>query len=386
MKRIRLLNRIAGVGIEEFDKAEYRVGADVEDPDGILVRSTDMQEMAFGPALKAIARAGAGVNNIPLRRCAQAGVVVFNTPGANANSVKELTLCALLLSCRDIAGGIEWVKSLPEEGDLMKAVEAGKGAFAGVELAGRTLGVVGLGAIGGQVANIAQHLGMSVIGCDPYLSVDAAWRLSRNVLKAADFDDLYRRSDFITLHVPSSADTRGMISAKSIARMKRGVRIVNLARADLVVNADLAEALRDGRVARYVTDFPSRELLGVRGVVALPHLGASTEEAEDNCAVMAARELREFLENGNITNSVNFPDASMPHLGDARVCVMHYNIPHMLARFSSILSNENINIENMLNRSRDDMAYTIIEIRGQVPEDVVTAIRDAEGVLRVNQY
>ncbi len=386
MTKIRFYNRIADAGLAEFQPDRYLTGPNLEDPDGILVRSESLHALSFGPGLKAIARAGAGVNNIPLKRCTEQGIVVFNTPGANANSVKELTLCALLLAARDISGGIDWVKTLPADENLAKRVEAGKGAFAGVELYNRTLGVIGLGAVGGQVANVAHQLGMTVIGYDPYLSVDGAWRLSRGVAKASDLEELLQKSDFITLHLPSTPDTRGLINATALAAMKKGVRLINTARADLVQEVDLAAAIASAHVARYVADFPSAKLAGLRGVISIPHLGASTMEAEDSSAVMASRQLRAFLETGNITNGVNFPDASMPHLGDTRICVMHSNIPHMLARFSSILAGENINIENMLNRSKDEVAYTIIEICGHVPDRVVREISAAESVLRVNLY
>ena len=334
MKNIKLLNKIAPVGIDVFDKTKYNVSDDVDAPEGIMVRSADMLSAEFGPELKAIARAGAGVNNIPVKRCAEEGIVVFNTPGANANGVKELTICALLLASRKIVKGVEWANTLAGTEGVAKAVEKGKSAFAGVELAGKTLGVIGLGAIGGMVANAVRHLDMNVVGCDPYISVDAAWGLSRNIEKAATYDDIYAMSDYITLHVPSTPETKGMINAETIAKMKDGVRIVNLARGDLVNTDDLKAALASGKIAAYVTDFPTEETVGVDGIITIPHLGASTEESEDNCAVMAARELTEFLENGNITNSVNYPNVSMPHVGDARICVMHSNTPNMLSSIS----------------------------------------------------
>ncbi len=386
MKNIKLLNKIAPVGIDVFDKTKYNVSDDVDAPEGIMVRSADMLNAEFGPELKAIARAGAGVNNIPVKRCAEEGIVVFNTPGANANGVKELTICALLLASRKIVKGVEWANTLAGTEGVAKAVEKGKSAFAGVELAGKTLGVIGLGAIGGMVANAVRHLDMNVVGCDPYISVDAAWGLSRNIEKAATYDDIYAMSDYITLHVPSTPETKGMINAETIAKMKDGVRIVNLARGDLVNTDDLKAALASGKIAAYVTDFPTEETVGVDGIITIPHLGASTEESEDNCAVMAARELTEFLENGNITNSVNYPNVSMPHVGDARICVMHSNTPNMLSSISGVVSAQNINIENMINRSKGEFAYTIMEIKGSVPASIADDLKKVAGVIRVNLF
>lgn len=386
MKNIKLLNKIAPVGIDVFDKTKYNVSDDVDAPEGIMVRSADMLSAEFGPELKAIARAGAGVNNIPVKRCAEEGIVVFNTPGANANGVKELTICALLLASRKIVKGVEWANTLAGTEGVAKAVEKGKSAFAGVELAGKTLGVIGLGAIGGMVANAVRHLDMNVVGCDPYISVDAAWGLSRNIEKAATYDDIYAMSDYITLHVPSTPETKGMINAETIAKMKDGVRIVNLARGDLVNTDDLKAALASGKIAAYVTDFPTEETVGVDGIITIPHLGASTEESEDNCAVMAARELTEFLENGNITNSVNYPNVSMPHVGDARICVMHSNTPNMLSSISGVVSAQNINIENLINRSKGEFAYTIMEIKGSVPASIADDLKKVAGVIRVNLF
>ena len=386
MKNIKLLNKIAAVGIDVFDKTKYNVSENTESPEGIMVRSADLLNAEFGPELKAIARAGAGVNNIPVKRCAENGIVVFNTPGANANGVKELTICALFLASRGIVRGVEWAETLKGTDGIAKAVEKGKSAFAGVEIAGKTLGVIGLGAIGGMVANSVRHLDMKVVGCDPYISVDAAWRLSRDIEKAASYDDIYKVEDYITLHVPSTPDTKGIINAETISKMKDGVRIINLARGDLVNMADLKAAIAAGKVAAYVTDFPTEETVGADGIITIPHLGASTEEAEDNCAVMAAQELTEFLETGNIKNSVNFPNASMPHTGDSRICVMHTNTPNMLASISTVVAAENINIENMLNRSRGEFAYTIIEISGSVPENIEDELKKVSGVIRVNIY
>ncbi len=384
MKQIKLLNKIAKVGTDVFDKDKYAVSADIENPDAIMVRSAVMHDFEFGPELRAIARAGAGYNNIPVDKCAEAGIVVFNTPGANANAVKELAIAALMLSSRKIAEGIEWAKTISEDENVAKAVEKGKSSFAGCEIAGKTLGVIGLGAIGGMVANIATQLDMNVIGCDPYISIDAAWRLSRSIKKATTYEDIYSESDYITLHAPVTSETKNMINKDTIAMMKDGVRIINLARADLVCSADLIEALESGKVASYVTDFPTNEIIGKKGVVAIPHLGASTEESEDNCAVMAARQLVDFLELGNITNSVNFPNVSIPHTGDYRICIFHRNIPAILSGISTIISNANINIENMVNRSRGNYAYTLMEVKGEVPEACIKAIEAGSGILRVN--
>ncbi len=386
MKEIKLLNKIAPVGLEVFDPTSYQLSAEAADPAGILVRSADMHSYELNPSLRAIARAGAGVNNIPLPRCTQAGIVVFNTPGGNANSVKELTLLALLLASRDVLGGIGWVKSLAGQQDIAKQVEAGKSAFAGQELLHRSLGVVGLGAVGGAVANAGLSLGMDVVGYDPGLSIDAAWQLSRNIGHASGPEEVCRQADYISLHVPSTAQTRGMINARSLSLMKDGVRLINMARADLVVEEDVKQALDAGKLACYVTDFPTDGLVGYKNVIAIPHLGASTEEAEDNCAVMAARQLKEYLENGNIRNSVNFPDVSMPHVGEARICILHRNVPNMLAQFSTKLGEIGINIENMLNRSRDEVAYTMIELRDQPLASVPDALRAIEGVIRVAVY
>ncbi|MBQ5662711.1 MAG: phosphoglycerate dehydrogenase [Clostridia bacterium] len=382
MMNIQLLNKIAAVGLAELGEG-YTVGDNVNDPDGILVRSAAMHDMAFGESLKAIARAGAGVNNIPIERCSEAGIVVFNTPGANANGVKELAICALLLAARDVVGGIEWAKSLRGTADVAKQVEKGKSAFAGTELAGKTLGVVGLGAIGGLIANVAIHLGMKVIGCDPFLSVEGAWNLNHHVNRAATYDEIFAQADYITLHVPSTKDTRGMICAESLAKMKDGVKLINLSRADLVSAADLAEALKAGKVSRYVTDFPTEEVLELPGTVAIPHLGASTEESEDNCAVMAARELDDYLKNGNIKNSVNFPALQMPRSGVARICALHANVPAVLTRLTAAISEEGLNIENMTSKSKGDNAYTVLDC-SSVPSDAALArISAVEGMFRV---
>ncbi|MBQ2249679.1 MAG: phosphoglycerate dehydrogenase [Clostridia bacterium] len=382
MMNIQLLNKIAAVGLAELGEG-YTVGESIADPDGILVRSAAMHDMTFGESLKAIARAGAGVNNIPIERCSEAGIVVFNTPGANANGVKELAICALLLAARDVVGGIEWAKSLRGTADVAKQVEKGKSAFAGTELAGKTLGVVGLGAIGGLIANVAIHLGMKVIGCDPFLSVEGAWNLNHHVNRAATYDEIFAQADYITLHVPSTKDTKNMICAESLAKMKDGVKLINLSRADLVSAADLAEALKAGKVSRYVTDFPTEEVLELPGTVAIPHLGASTEESEDNCAVMAARQLDDYLKNGNIKNSVNFPALQMPRSGVARICALHANVPAVLTRLTAAISEEGLNIENMTSKSKGDNAYTVLDC-SSVPSDAALArISAVEGMFRV---
>lgn len=381
MKNILLLNKIAKVGLDKLDTTKYNIGENVDAPEGILVRSASMHDMAVPASLLAVARAGAGVNNIPIEEYAKKGIVVFNTPGANANGVKELAICALMLASRDIVGGVEWAKTLGA--DVAKAVEKGKGKFAGCEIKGKTLGVIGLGAIGGMVANAAVKLGMNVIGCDPYLSVEGAWNLDHHIVKAASYDEIYREADYITLHVPATPQTKNMISSVSIGTMKDGVRIINLARADLVCAEDLKEALGSGKVASYVTDFPTEEIIGVPGIVAIPHLGASTEESENNCAVMAALELDDYLENGNIKNSVNYPAVSMARSGKVRICLLHSNIPAMLSKITSVISDTGVNIENLTNKSRGDVAYTIIDVADDVSDKVKTLLENIEGMIKV---
>lgn len=383
MKNIQLMNKIAKVGTDVFDCGKYNVAADVENPDAIMVRSAAMHDLEFGDDLQAIARCGAGVNNIPIERCTKEGIVVFNTPGANANGVKELAICALLLAARKVVGGIEWAKTLEGTEGVAKAVEAGKSKFAGGEIMGKTLGVVGLGAIGGMVANSALALGMKVEGYDPYLSVEAAWSISRDVKKAASYEDIYKTADYITLHVPSTPTTKNMICADTIAMMKDGVRIINLSRADLVNAADMKAALESGKVAAYVTDFPTEDILGIDGVVAIPHLGASTAESEDNCAVMAAQQLVDYLENGNIKNSVNFPNVSSPKTDDTRICVLHANVPTIIQQITSVLAELGVNIENYLNKSKGDNAYSMIDVSATIGKDVETKLGAIEGVYSV---
>lgn len=378
--KIQLLNKIAQVGLDELGP-DYTIGENVENPDGILVRSAVMHDMEFGKALKAVARAGAGVNNIPIDRCSQAGIVVFNTPGANANGVKELAVLALLLAARDVIGGVEWAKTLTE--DVAKQVEKGKSKFAGTELYGKTLGVIGLGAIGGMIANTAIHLGMKVVGCDPFLSVEGAWNLNHRVERAATFDQIFEVADYVTLHVPATAQTKGMINKESIAKMKDGAKLINLARADLVNAADLVAALESGKLSAYVTDFPTEEILSAPHAVAIPHLGASTEESENNCAVMAARELDDYLQNGNITNSVNFPAVSSPRTGAARICALHANVPAIIAKISTALSEEGLNIENMTNKSKGDNAYTVLDVAAAPSQKAIDHIAGIAGMYKV---
>ena len=379
MAKIQLLNKISKVGLKQFDD-KYEIGDAIADPDAILVRSAAMHDMEFGASLKAIGRAGAGVNNIPVDRCAEEGIVVFNTPGANANGVKELAVAALMLASRDIVGGVQWANSLTA--DVAKSVEKGKSAFAGNEIMGKTLGVIGLGAIGGLVANAAVALGMNVIGCDPYITIEGAWHLSSSIQKAASYDEIFEKSDYISLHVPATPQTKNMICAESIAKMKAGVRIINLARADLVNAADLKAAIAEGKVASYVTDFPTEETIGVKGIVTIPHLGASTEESEDNCAVMAANELIDYLENGNIKNSVNFPNLNLPHTAAHRVVILHKNIPNTIARITGSLAEQNINIENLVNASKGDYAGTIAETNSPIDDAVIEKIASVDGIIR----
>lgn len=383
MKNILLLNKIAKVGTDKLSPQDYCVSTDCPFPAGIMVRSANMLDMTFDPELLAIARAGAGVNNIPLDTCTEKGIVVFNTPGANANGVKELTLCALLLASRDILDGVEWVKTLADDPNAAKTVEKGKSRFAGCELKGKVLGVIGLGAIGGMVANAAVRLGMEVIGCDPYLSVEGAWNLDHHIHRAATYEEIYEKADYITIHVPATADTKGMINAATIASMKDGVRVINLSRDSLVNAADMKAALASGKVHRYVTDFATPEMIGTPGAILIPHLGASTEESEDNCAVMAAMQLDDYLRDGNIKNSVNYPAVSMPRSGDVRICVLHGNLPGILNQLTGVLSAAGLNIENMTNKSRGAAAYTMFDITGTVPATVADDLAALADVVRV---
>ena len=382
MYDILTLNKIAKCGTDAFDKAKYTVADAVENPDAIMVRSAAMHDMQFGNKLLAIARAGAGVNNIPVDRCAEEGIVVFNTPGANANAVKELVIAGLLLSSRKVTDAIDWVSTLKGQEDIGKKVEKGKSNFAGPEISGKTLGVIGLGAIGVLVANAAMSLGMKVIGYDPFLSVKAALSLKPGVKTVTDVNDLYAASDYITIHVPYNADTKGTICEKSIAVMKDGVRILNFARGELADTAAVLAAVESGKIACYITDFPSDELIGVKNVICVPHLGASTPESEDNCAVMAASELIDYIENGNIRNSVNFPNAEMNAAG-TKICVLHKNVPAVITEITTILGKASINIDNMINASKKDYAYTLIDAAGNISEDIAAKLSAAENVIKV---
>ena len=383
MYKYHCLNPISEVGLGQLDENYVAVG-NAEEADAILVRSAKMHDMEFGRNLKAIARAGAGVNNIPLERCADEGIVVFNTPGANANGVKELVIAGMLLAARDIIGGINWVQEYEEDGDIAKITEKKKKAFAGTELQGKKLGVIGLGAIGVRVANVAVHLGMDVYGYDPYVSVDAAWMLSRSIHHAKTVDELYKECDYITIHVPATEDTKGMIDKNAIGLMKDGVVILNLARDVLVDQEDIVDALVSGKVRSYVTDFPTKEIVGVKNAIVIPHLGASTEESEDNCAKMAAAELRDFLENGNITHSVNYPDCNMGVKGEGeRITILHKNIPNMLGQFTTLLAEKDMNIALMTNKSRKEYAYTMIDVDSEVSAELEEQISAVGGVLKV---
>ena len=383
MFNIQTLNKISAAGLSKLGD-NYAVADDVQNPDAILVRSAAMHDMEMPESLLAIARAGAGVNNIPLDKCAEKGIVVFNTPGANANAVKELVLTAMLISSRDVVGGIEWAKTLKGNGDAVgKMVEKGKSQFVGPELKGKTLGVVGLGAIGILVANAAVALGMNVIGYDPFLSVDNALRISHKVRHVVTLDDIFAESDYITVHVPLTPETKGVINAANIAKMKDGVRIMNYSRADLVVAADVLAAIESGKVAAYTTDFATDDILDKKGVIVTPHLGASTPESEDNCAEMAAEEIKDYLENGNIRNSVTLPAVSMARAGKERVCVIHKNVPAILTTVTAALSETGNNIESMDSKSKKDYAYTIIDTANNIDAAAADKIAAIDGVIRV---
>ena len=385
MYRIKTLNKISASGLSHLDKSRFQVADDVGNEDGILVRSANMHDYQFPDALRAIARAGAGTNNIPIDRCSESGIVVFNTPGANANAVKELVLAALLISSRDILGGAEWVQEQVHTPhvDLSTAVEKNKSAFTGPELYHKTLGVIGLGAIGALVANDALKLGMDVYGYDPYLSVDAALRLDRHVHVVKDLSELLRVCDYITIHVPYLPSTKDLINADAISKMKGDVRVLNLARGELVCDDDMIAALESGRVAKYVTDFPNEKIAAVKNVIALPHLGASTPESEENCAVMAVRELEDYLVNGNIRNSVNLPNLVQEWSGISRLCLIHKNVPAMLTSIMTTLSDDGINVENMTNKSKKDYAYTMVDVNTRITDEVANELRAIPGMIRV---
>jgi len=387
MYKIQTLNKISAQGLANFPRDDYEIASEFQNPDAILLRSADMHSMELPASVKAVARAGAGVNNIPIPAMTEKGVVVFNTPGANANAVKELVLLSLLMASRPVIKANEWVNTLAGKGsEIADLAEKGKSQFVGPEIKGKTLGVIGLGAIGAMVANNAADLGMNVIGYDPYISVDAAWSLSRAVHKAETLDAILTKADYITIHVPQTPDTKGLINADRIKAMKNGVRIINLARGGLVVNADILEGINSGKIACFVTDFADEELLGNDKVICMPHLGASTPEAEENCALMAVNQLRSFLETGAIINSVNFPkckiDDPIP-AGGTRLCIAHKNIPNMVGQITTVLANASLNIEGMINQNRGDLAYNIIDVAVPVTDEILSNLRGIDGVINV---
>ena len=387
MFKIQTLNKISAEGLANFPRDDYEIASEILNPDAILLRSADMHSMELPASVKAVARAGAGVNNIPIPAMSEKGVVVFNTPGANANAVKELVIAALLFSSRPVHKAADWAKTLAGKGDeIPDLAEKGKSQFVGPEIKGKTLGVIGLGAIGAMVANTAIGLGMDVIGYDPYISVDAAWSLSRAVHKAESLESLLSKSDYVSLHIPQTNDTKGFINADRINMMKKGVRLLNFARGGLVVNKDVIAAIEAGKIAQYITDFTDEELLANDKVICLPHLGASTPEAEDNCAFMAVKQLKDFLERGNIVNSVNFPktylDAQIP-AGGTRLCIANKNVPNMVGQISTILADAKLNIEGMVNQNRADLAYNLIDVSCPVSDDVVAKLKSIEGVINV---
>ena len=383
MYKVKTLNKISDIGLKEFTD-NYSFTEELNEADAVLVRSADMKSLDFGGNLLAVARAGAGVNNIPLDKCAEQGIVVFNTPGANANAVKELVIAGLLLAARDVVGGINWVQVNKGAEDLSKLVEKEKSNFAGNEIEGKKFGVIGLGAIGVLVANAAKRLGMEVYGCDPYISVEHAWSLSRDVIHVKTVEEIFRTCDYITVHVPLMDATKHMINADSLKLMKDGVVILNFSRDALVNDEDIEKALVCGKVKKYVTDFPNEKSANMDGVIAIPHLGASTEESEDNCAVMAVKEIMNYLENGSIKNSVNYPNCEVAKLiSKARITLLHKNIPSMITKFTTVLSSYNVNIEEMVNKSRGDYAYSVFDIDTEVTEEMKKALEEIEGVLKV---
>ena len=384
MYHIQTLNKISAAGLKRFDPEHYQVSDSQTNPEGIMVRSAKLLDMDFPSELLAIARAGVGVNNIPIERCSEAGIAVFSTPGANANAVKELVLCAMLIGSRDIPGALNWVREQAASGvEVSTVVEKGKSAFVGPEIFRKTLGVVGLGAIGSLVANAAIQLGMDVYGYDPFLSVDAALRLDHHIHIVKDIRDLYKRSDYVTFHIHCTDQTRGMVDADAIASMKRGIRVINLARGEIVQDDAMIPALETGRVAAYITDFPNNRLLAAPHVVAMPHLGASTPESEQNCAVMAADELKDYLETGNVRNSVNLPAMSMTPSGVMRLCILHKNVPGMLANITTLFGRDGVNVENLSNKSKGDWAYTMVDLAAHIGDDVLQDVRAMEHVVRV---
>ncbi len=385
MYKIQTLNKIAKIGLDIFDD-KYTCGDEIENPDGIILRSFNMHEMELSESLSAVARAGAGVNNIPIDKCSEKGIVVFNTPGANANAVKELVIAGLFLASRKVVQGINWAKTLIGEGEnVPKLVEKGKSNFAGPEIQGKTLGIIGLGAIGVKVANAANALGMDVIAYDPYLSVDAAWNVSSAAHKAKSLDEIYAASDYITVHIPATKDTKGMFDDVAFAKMKKGARLLNFSRGELVCDDAVEKALESGQLGAYVTDFASEQLLKNENVIAMPHLGASTPESEDNCAVMAAKELKDYIENGNIKNSVNFPNCDMGEVKGVRVTVIHKNVPEMLTQISAAFAKDGINIDNMTSKSKGDYAYTMLDA-SNCTDALVSDIKAIADVIKVNLY
>lgn len=386
MYDILLMNKISDAGLSRFDRGEYRIGTEVANPDAIMVRSADLHDMTFPADLKAIARAGAGVNNIPIDACSRQGIVVFNTPGANANAVKELVIASLLMSGRKVAEGMDWVKSLEGKGeDIPALTEKGKGQFAGPEIQGKKLGVIGLGAIGVEVANAALDLGMEVYGYDPYLSLEAAWGLSRSIKHATSATEIYTKCDYITLHVPCNNETRGMLNSEVFEVMKRGMRILNFARGELVNLDDMEQAIEQGYVARYITDFPCEQVLHMKNTVVTPHLGASTPESEDNCAAMAAKELIRFLEEGRIKNSVNFPTIDNPRSCKVRLCLLHRNVTNMIGQITTILANAGVNIEHLYNSSKKEYAATFIDTDQGVSDSILEQLEKIDGMIRVRK-
>ena len=384
MYRIKTFNKISPMGLNRMEPEHYTYSDNETGEDGILVRSAKLHDYPFPDSLLAIARAGVGVNNIPIDRCSESGIAVFNTPGANANAVKELVICAMLMGSRDVDGGIQWVRQQVESGvDITTVVEKGKSAFVGPELYKKTLGVIGLGAIGSLVANVALDMGMDVYGYDPFLSVDAALRLDRHIHVVKDIKELYKRADYITIHIHYTEKTAHMIDETAISAMKRGVRFINLARGEIVDDDAMLAALDTGRVAAYVTDFPNNRLVGAPHVVAMPHLGASTPESEQNCAIMAVDQLKDYLENGNIRNSVNFPNVYLDRSGVMRMCIIHKNIPAMLASITTLLSKDGVNVENLSNKSKGDYAYTMVDLGSKVAESVIEDVKHLPNVIRV---
>ena len=384
MYQIKTFNKISPVGLGRFDPEHYTVSDSCSNEDAIVVRSAKLLDYAFSPNLLAIARAGAGVNNIPLDRCSQSGIAVFNTPGANANAVKELVLCAMLIGSRDVDGAIRWVRDQVDAGiDVTTVVEKGKSAFIGPEIYKKTLGVIGLGAIGSLVANVALSMGMDVYGYDPFLSVDNALRLDRHIHVVKDIRELYKRADYVTVHIHYTPQTEKMIDADAISSMKRGVRFINLARGEIVDDDAMLSALDTGKVAAYITDFPNNRIVKAPHVLAMPHLGASTPESEQNCAVMAVDELRDYLENGNIRNSVNLPNVTLERSGVMRLCVIHRNIPAMLANITTLLAKDGANVENLSNKSKGDYAYTLVDLNTRVDDSVIEDVRNLANVVRV---